>query len=82
MREFSEQEQVRRNRVEEIKSICNPYPDRFVVTHELKEAALLPDETKNVSVAGRIVLRRSILVTLISVSFVFKPPRENSIKLN
>ena len=60
MREFSEQEQVRRNRVEEIKAICNPYPDRFVVTHELKEAAILPDETKNVSVAGRIVFMRKM----------------------
>ncbi len=60
MREFSEQEQVRREKVEEIKNICNPYPDRFVITHELKAAALLPDETKNVSVAGRIVFMRKM----------------------
>ena len=60
MREFSEQEQVRRNKVEEIKTICNPYPDRFVITHELKDAALLPDETKDVSVAGRIVFMRKM----------------------
>ncbi len=60
MREFSEQEQVRRNKVEEIKSICNPYPERFVITHELKDAVLLPDETNNVSVAGRIVFMRKM----------------------
>jgi len=60
MREFSEQEQVRREKVEEIKLVCNPYPERFVVTHELKDAALLPDETKNVSVAGRIVFMRKM----------------------
>lgn len=60
MREFSEQEQVRRDRVEEIKKICNPYPDRFVITHELKEASLLEDGTKNVSVAGRIVFMRKM----------------------
>ncbi len=60
MREFSEQEQVRRNKINEVKKTCNPYPDRFVITHELKDAALLPDETKNVSVAGRIVFMRKM----------------------
>lgn len=60
MRDFSEQEQVRRDKLEEIKSVCNPYPERFIVTHELKDAVLLADETKNVSVAGRIVFMRKM----------------------
>ena len=60
MRELSEQEIVRRNKVEEISKICNPYPERFEITHRLHEAALLPDETKDVKVAGRIVFMRKM----------------------
>ena len=60
MREFSEQELVRRAKVEEIKKVCNPYPERYEVTHTLKEASTLPDETKDVSVAGRIVFMRKM----------------------
>ncbi|HOP65596.1 MAG TPA: lysine--tRNA ligase [Bacilli bacterium] len=60
MREFSEQEQIRRDKIEEIKQVYNPYPDKFVITHELKDAALLEDGTKNVSVAGRIVFMRKM----------------------
>ncbi len=37
----------------------NPYPDRFSRTHRLHEAAVLPDGTGPVSVAGRIVALRS-----------------------
>jgi len=60
MREFSEQELVRRAKVEEIKKVCNPYPERYEVSHSLKEASILPDETQNVSVAGRIVFMRKM----------------------
>ena len=60
MRELSEQEIVRRNKVEEIRKVCNPYPERFPITHRLHEAVELPDETKNVSVAGRIVFMRKM----------------------
>ena len=60
MRELSEQEIVRRNKVEEIRKVCNPYPERFPITHRLHEAIELPDETKNVSVAGRIVFMRKM----------------------
>lgn len=60
MRELSEQEIVRRNKVEEIRKVCNPYPERYEVTHRLHEAATLPDETKDVSVAGRIVFMRKM----------------------
>ena len=45
MRELSEQEIVRRNKVEEIRKVCNPYPERFEITHRLHEAIELPDET-------------------------------------
>ncbi len=60
MREFSDQEIVRREKVEEIRKICNPYPERYEVTHSLKEASLLPDETTGIRVAGRIVFMRKM----------------------
>ncbi len=60
MREFSEQELVRREKVEEIKKYCNPYPEKYEVNYTLKEASCLPDETSNVKVAGRIVFMRKM----------------------
>ena len=60
MRQFSEQELVRRGKIEEIKKYCNPYPERYEITHSLLEASKLEDETKNVSVAGRIVFMRKM----------------------
>lgn len=60
MREFSEQELVRRGKVEEIRKFCNPYPEKYEITHSLKDASNLPDEEKNVSVAGRIVFMRKM----------------------
>ena len=60
MRELSEQEIVRRNKVSEIQKVCNPYPERYEITHRLHEAINLPDETKDVSVAGRIVFMRKM----------------------
>jgi len=58
--ERTEQELVRINKLEEIRKVCNPYPDKFVTTHTLKEAAILDDGTKNVSVAGRVVFARKM----------------------
>ncbi len=60
MRELTEQERVRRDKLEEIRKVCNPYPDKFSTTHTLKEAAILEDGTKDVSVAGRIVFARKM----------------------
>lgn len=60
MREFSEQELVRREKLEEIRKYCNPYPEKYEITHSLKEASVLADETKSVSVAGRIVFMRKM----------------------
>jgi len=60
MRNFSEQEVVRREKVEKIREVCNPYPARYELTHSLKEASLLEDETTGVRVAGRIVFMRKM----------------------
>jgi len=60
MRELTEQELVRRNKVDEIRKVCNPYPERFPITHRLHEAGELEDGIKNVSVAGRIVFMRKM----------------------
>ncbi len=57
MREFTEQELVRR---EKLKNIQNPYPDRFEINTEIKDARELPDGTTDVRVAGRIVLMRKM----------------------
>ncbi len=60
MRELTEQETVRREKIESIRKVCNPYPERFQITHELKDVRALPDETKDIKVAGRIVLMRKM----------------------
>ncbi len=60
MRELTEQEIVRRKKVEKISETRNPYPERYEITHSLQEASQLPDETKDVSVAGRIVFMRKM----------------------
>jgi len=60
MRNFSEQELVRRSKLEEIAAYTNPYPERFETNYELKDACNLEDGTNNVRVAGRIVLMRKM----------------------
>ena len=60
MREFSEQELVRREKVEKIREVCNPYPERYEITHEIKDVKNLEDGTTNVRVAGRIVFMRKM----------------------
>lgn len=60
MRELTEQEQIRRDKLKEISKVCNPYPDRYERTHLLKDARLLEDGTTDVSVAGRIVFMRKM----------------------
>lgn len=60
MRVYSEQEQVRREKIAQIKKITNPYPEKYEINYEIKDAALLSDGTKNVRVAGRIVLMRKM----------------------
>lgn len=60
MREFSEQELVRREKVDKIKEFCNPYPERYEVTHSLREASQLEDGIRDVSIAGRVVFLRKM----------------------
>lgn len=60
MRELTEQEVVRRSKLEEISKVCIPYPDKFERTHTLKEAKLLENETQNVRIAGRIIFMRKM----------------------
>jgi lysyl-tRNA synthetase, class II len=60
MREFSEQETVRRQTLEELRGIINPYPERFERNYELKDVVNLEDNTKDISVAGRIVGMRKM----------------------
>lgn len=60
MKELSEQEIVRREKLEEIKKYTNPYPERFEVTNTLLEARNLSDGTNSVSIAGRIVFMRKM----------------------
>lgn len=78
MREFSEQELVRRDKVEKMREYCNPYPERFAVTCELKDAKELADGTDQVSVAGRIVFMRKMG----KMSFVTIRDVEGSIQLS
>ena len=60
MRELTEQELVRRNKIDEISKYTNPYPDKYDVTNTLKEARELEDGAKGVSIAGRIVFMRKM----------------------
>ncbi len=60
MRVLSEQELVRRDKINSIKEVCNPYPDHFDRTHTLKDAKDLADDTKDVSIAGRIIFMRKM----------------------
>ena len=60
MRKLNEQELVRREKLEEISKITNPYPERYEINYSIKEASNLADETKGIKIAGRIVLMRKM----------------------
>ena len=60
MRELSEQEVIRREKLEEIRKVCNPYPAKYERTHTLSEAKNLEDGTKDVKVCGRIAFARKM----------------------
>jgi len=56
---LSEQELVRREKLEKLKAAgIHPYPERFEMTHELAEARELADGVQGVRVAGRITAIR------------------------
>lgn len=56
----SEQELVRREKLEKIKEYCNPYPEKYEITNSIKEARELVDGTENVKIAGRIIFMRKM----------------------
>lgn len=60
MRELTDQELSRRNKLNEISEITNPYPERYDVTNTLLEARNLEDGTKNIRIAGRLVFARKM----------------------
>jgi len=60
MREYTEQELVRREKIEEIRKVCNPYPEKYDVNYKLCEVSSLEDGTNNVRIAGRIVFMRKM----------------------
>ena len=60
MRELSEQEVIRRNKLDEIRKTCNPYPGKYERTNTLKEAKELADGTKDVKLAGRVGFARKM----------------------
>ncbi len=60
MRELSEQEVIRRNKLDEIRKTCNPYPAKYERTHTLKEAKNIEDGTKDVKLAGRVGFARKM----------------------
>ena len=60
MKEYSEQELIRRDKVEEIRKVCNPYPEKYDVNYKLSEVSVLEDGTSDVRIAGRIVFMRKM----------------------
>ena len=56
----SEQELVRREKLEKIKEYCNPYPEKYEVTNSIKEAREIANGTQDVKIAGRIVFMRKM----------------------
>lgn len=56
----SEQELVRRGKLESIREYCNPYPEKYELTHSIKEARELEDGTQDVRIAGRVVFLRKM----------------------
>ena len=60
MRELSEQEVIRRDKIEEIRKVCNPYPEKYDVNYKLSEVSSLEDGTSDVRIAGRIVFMRKM----------------------
>ncbi|MBR1417294.1 MAG: lysine--tRNA ligase [Bacilli bacterium] len=77
MEKLSEQELVRREKLEELSKVCNPYPSCFKRTHKITEARELEDNTKDVSIAGRIMFSRKMG----KLSFVRIRDLEGSIQL-
>ena len=52
--------EARLTKLEYVKDITNPYPERFERTHELYEVGDLPDDVDGIRVAGRIMSMRKM----------------------
>ncbi|WP_033168652.1 lysine--tRNA ligase [Clostridium sp. KNHs205] len=52
---LTEQEIIRREKLSQIRETVNPSPERFPLSHSLKEAGNLKDGTAAVSIAGRLL---------------------------
>lgn len=58
-KDFNEQMQVRLDKIAKIKEHGDiPYVERFETTHTISQAAELPNDTENVTIAGRVVAIR------------------------
>ena len=77
MKEYSEQELVRRSKLEEISKVCDPYPDKFERTHRIIEARELEDGVNGVRIAGRVTFMRKMG----KLSFIRIRDLEGSIQL-
>ena len=77
MEKLSEQELVRRQKLDEIGKSCNPYPSKFDRTHKISEARELEDGTKDVAIAGRVMFARKMG----KLSFIRIRDLESSIQL-
>jgi lysyl-tRNA synthetase class 2 len=53
-------EEARRKKLDYVKTITNPYPERFEKSHEIVEVSCLSDGTPNIKTAGRILLLRKM----------------------
>lgn len=52
---------ARKNKMDYIvENHVNPYPDRFDVNEQIQDAIRLPDGTKDIRIAGRIILMRKM----------------------
>lgn len=59
--EKDEQQVVREEKLKRLKDLnVNVYPEKYIKTHSLKDAHNLEDGIKDVSVAGRVMLKRKI----------------------
>lgn len=64
---------ARKNKLDYIiENHINPYPDRFDVNKQIKDAPRLPDGTENICIAGRIILMVKWEIFLLQGSVMFK----------
>lgn len=71
MKEMSENNilEARQTKLEYVKNITNPYPERYNRTHEIYETGDLEDGTTNVRTAGRIMsMRKMGKMTFMSIA--------------